>query len=438
MSLACKASEIVQSSFYRPIADLGEIRLIHLLPGCQDSSSKCSIEHVNLESKPQYEALSYMWGVPVEELPIEIDNSTIRIRPNLWSALYHLRYEHQERIIWIDALCINQNDTNERNHQVNQMGEIYSIASRVVLWLGESDNSSSRAMGYVGNFYRFAKRPESNLASGYFSEETSGNGRSNSESGKSRNGEELGKTDDDPLHPLIQSNLQQRLTTVSDREASAPVGEAKVGFTEEETIIVNKEIWDSIPYLCFRPYWSRLWIVQEVVLATDVLIQCGNDHCNWEDFSSCVRKFMAGGIRQIGTVSGSMTNSGRLPQFIDEYMEDDERPYPEVIYDLRDSTVHRLIRERDARNTTGASYPRLLLALCLDYKWSACEDLRDRVFGFHNFATKCCREAVPVDYSLHISEISGRLVEHHEQEHHLPNAAWRIRIFLESAHPWAI
>lgn len=77
MSLACEASEIVQSSFYRPIANLDEIRLIHLLPGCQDSSIKCSIEHVNLESKPQYEALSYMWGVPVEGLPIEIDNSTI-------------------------------------------------------------------------------------------------------------------------------------------------------------------------------------------------------------------------------------------------------------------------------------------------------------------------------------------------------------------------
>jgi len=146
---------------------------------------------------------------------------------------------------------------------------------------------------------------------------------------------------------------------------------------------------------------------------------------------------MAGGIQHIGTVSDSIPNSGnRHPQFIDEYME--ERPYPKVIYDLRESTVHRLVRERDARNTTGASYTRLLLALCLDYKWSACEDLRDRVFGFHSLATKCCREAVPVDYSLHISEISWRLVEHHEQEHHLPYAAWRIRIFLESAHPWAI
>jgi len=160
------------------------------------------------------------------------------------------------------------------------MGRIYSIASRVVLWLGESDNSSSRAMVYISNFYRFAKRPESNLAIAYSSEETSGDRRSNSESGKSRNDEELGRTGDDPLHPVIQSNLQQPLTTASDREASAPVGEAKVGFTAKETIIVNKEIWDSIPDLCFRPYWSRLWILQEVVLAADALIQCGNDHCN--------------------------------------------------------------------------------------------------------------------------------------------------------------
>jgi len=260
------------------------------------------------------------------------------------------------------------------------VGRIYSIASRVVLWLGESDNSSFRAMDYVCNFYRFAKRPESNLAIGYYSDRTSGDRSSNSESGKSRNGEELGRTDDDPLHPLIQSNLQQRLTTVPDCQVSEPVGQARVGFAEEETMIVNKEIWDSIPAFCSRPYWNRLWIVQEVVLATDILIQCGNDHCNWDDFSSCVRKFMAGGIQQIGTVLGLMTASGhRHPQIIDEYME--ERPYPKVIYDLRESTIHRLIRERDARNTTGASYTRLLLALALDYKWSTCEDLRDRVFG---------------------------------------------------------
>jgi len=83
------------------------------------------------------------------------------------------------------------------------MGRVYSIASRVVLWLGESDSSSSRAMGYVSNFYRFAKRPESNLAIGYSSEEPSGDKRSNSKSGKSRNDEELRRTDDDLLHPLI-------------------------------------------------------------------------------------------------------------------------------------------------------------------------------------------------------------------------------------------
>ena len=441
LSLDYEASDVVRSSLYRPIADLDEIRLIHLLPGSRKSSIECLIEHANLESKPQYEALSYMWGVPEGELPIKINNSTVRIRPNLKSALYHLRKTHRERVIWIDALCINQKDTNERNRQVNQMARIYSMASRVVLWLGESDNSSSRAMAYMGNFCKFAKGAQSKFAIAYSSDQISDDEGSDSESGKLPRRMFLlkkGATSKfvlKPLRPRAQSSVQKRLTTAATSQFSAPITEAESELTKEETITISKDIWDSIPALCFRPYWSRLWIVQEVVLATDVRIQCGNNHCNWNDFSLCVNTFVDGVTDQIGTGSGSMTTSEhRHAQLRDENTEYTvERPYPKVIYDLRSSTVHRLIRERDARKTTEANHTRPLLALTVDYKRSACEDPRDRIFGFHSFATTCCRVAVPVDYSLHISEISRRLVEHHELEHHLPDAVSQIRSFLEGA-----
>jgi hypothetical protein len=69
-------------------------------------------------------------------------------------------------------------------------------------------------------------------------------------------------------------------------------------------------------------------------------------------------------MRVLNFINGKIT--WRSISGTDLYIE--ERPYPKVIYDLRESTVHRLIQERDARNTTGASYTRLLLALCLDYK----------------------------------------------------------------------
>jgi heterokaryon incompatibility protein (HET) len=101
---------------------------------------------------PSYEALSYCWGLaePSELLTIHLDSElgftqrgVISIRPNLASALRHLRYPSSARRIWIDALCINQTDIIERGRHVARMGTIYEFASRVLIWLGpEADNSS--------------------------------------------------------------------------------------------------------------------------------------------------------------------------------------------------------------------------------------------------------------------------------------------------------
>jgi hypothetical protein len=86
-----------------------------------------------------------MWG-PRDFGTIEINSELYEVRVNLWQALFHLRLENKLRVLWIDALCINQADVNERNHQVTQMGKIYRNASRVVVWLGESDSASSTAI----------------------------------------------------------------------------------------------------------------------------------------------------------------------------------------------------------------------------------------------------------------------------------------------------
>lgn len=68
-------------------------------------------------------------------------------REKLWQALRHLRQPDSTGILWIDALCINQNESLERNHQVSQMGKIYAKSTDVVAWLGLSDASSRLAMG---------------------------------------------------------------------------------------------------------------------------------------------------------------------------------------------------------------------------------------------------------------------------------------------------
>jgi ankyrin repeat protein len=83
-----------------------------------------------------YEALSYTWGSPEITRSIEVDGRRLGVTRNLYLALQHLRYQDQDRILWVDAICIDQSNLKERGHQVQQMGEMYKQADRVIFWLG--------------------------------------------------------------------------------------------------------------------------------------------------------------------------------------------------------------------------------------------------------------------------------------------------------------
>ncbi|KAL8717803.1 MAG: hypothetical protein Q9225_004989 [Loekoesia sp. 1 TL-2023] len=87
----------------------------------------------------KFEALSYVWGSDALErrVDIECNGCIVSVGVNLASALTHLRHESESRLLWVDAICINQEDTRERSLQVQHMGDIYSSAKRVVVWLGE-------------------------------------------------------------------------------------------------------------------------------------------------------------------------------------------------------------------------------------------------------------------------------------------------------------
>ncbi|OAL43075.1 heterokaryon incompatibility, partial [Pyrenochaeta sp. DS3sAY3a] len=86
---------------------------------------------------PSYSCLSYMWGDPEEQHAILINGKTFKVRRNLWDFLRVAQTKLFNNFLWIDALCIDQQNTQERNHQVQQMGNIYSRAKTVLLWLGD-------------------------------------------------------------------------------------------------------------------------------------------------------------------------------------------------------------------------------------------------------------------------------------------------------------
>jgi Heterokaryon incompatibility protein (HET) len=142
---------------YQPLTSSQEIRLIILKRNKTFSPLKCRIIHIELTPELPYLALSYTWGVSSPLKPLLVDGQELNIRPNLWSALWHLREDMRRsskcletrsfpKYMWIDAICINQDDITERNHQVQLMSQIFGCAKEVIAWLGLEADGSRLAM----------------------------------------------------------------------------------------------------------------------------------------------------------------------------------------------------------------------------------------------------------------------------------------------------
>lgn len=130
-----------------------QIRLLHLNPDPANLSAV--LEIVSLNDKPRYTALSYTWGLEKSNAGIALNgNARQPITRNLQVALEHLCADANEPItLWIDALCINQEDVPERSHQITLMTEIYSMAEVTCIWLGPAADESDLAMTAINDLY---------------------------------------------------------------------------------------------------------------------------------------------------------------------------------------------------------------------------------------------------------------------------------------------
>jgi hypothetical protein len=127
------------------------IRLLRLLPHEDESADiQCELFEYSLQRLCQgnhlYEALSYVWGNPDEKLPIFIGKQRFDVTVNLHAALSRLRNHSIERILWIDAIGIDQENQEEKEHQIQFMARIYNQANRVIVWLGETAEDSDLAL----------------------------------------------------------------------------------------------------------------------------------------------------------------------------------------------------------------------------------------------------------------------------------------------------
>ena len=281
---------------YQPLQEPMDFRLLELLPGERDETIKCSLTHSSLTSHPYYHAVSYTWGTPGHLQEIELSGVAHSIQANLFDFLQQLRLTYTAVTLWVDALCINGNDTLEKNIQVPLMGLIYSYAKSVLVWLGRQADGSEE---YFDCCNRVRSKPQS-----------------------------------------FRSNIRNNADSGAGNPSSA-----------------------AIASLQNRTYWTRTWIIQEIVLASDIHIFCGDRFTHW-------------------------------PNFI-LHMPDQDTDNPAI--GMRNPT-HTLGKLKSLRNISTRLTLRQLLFQC---HMSRCSEPRDLIYGLLNIAkdTKENTGSIVVDYS---------------------------------------
>ncbi|KAM0799809.1 heterokaryon incompatibility protein-domain-containing protein [Usnea florida] len=225
--------------------EASEIRLMTLLPGVFGSEIRITMQnHVFTESQiPVYEALSYGWGSNEKPAKIRIKETggdrMLAVTSNLAEALQYLRYENRPRVLWIDAICVNQQNIPERGHQVSRMADIYRSASPVLIWLGPEFASSDVAMRELSD---------------------------------------LGST--------VRINWGTAEVTPLSGDSYTIWHATPYRFSRHGSVL------RSIEVLLDRLWFKRLWIWQEVRLAkTGAQVLCGDKTMLWETFRNAIYCF---------------------------------------------------------------------------------------------------------------------------------------------------
>lgn len=209
---------------YTPISP-GEIRCLVLEPGHDNEPLSCTLEVHQIADKPDYEAISYVWGTPVMCHKIKCHGRQTSITRNLRDVLRQCRLPDSTRVLWADSVCINQNDDREKSHQVSVMGKIYSQATRVLICLGsdQTDGCAQQLQSLVHDFNRM---------------------------------------------------FQRTLEKITDDYDSFP-------FPDDDDPLLSDPRWQSCVSLEKHTWNDRGWVVQEAGLAKDALLLWGKAQIPW-------------------------------------------------------------------------------------------------------------------------------------------------------------
>ncbi|KAJ6282255.1 heterokaryon incompatibility protein-domain-containing protein [Bipolaris maydis] len=274
------------------------------------------LDSFDLNECPLYEALSYTWEPPLPTSIITLNKESFEIRQNLADFLVHFRIGitlldendsplYHPKYLWIDQLCINQSSEQEKTHQVKRMAEIYKQAQRVVAWLGPCGEQSYRGMRLIADNRFVGKLPNDNYPSTF-------------------SGINLWRAMDKEQQEYLNRLLKNRR---------------------------------SVENMLRKPYRDRLWIVQEFVLARDIVFACG-------PFAVTLAAIWT--LRFISDVPRWFKSCGRQVGFVS---------IPEPVRNVLHERIPRIYK------TTFSSPEARLYKLLADFSTRKCGGPRDKVYG---------------------------------------------------------
>jgi len=357
----------LQSTYsYSPLPSPTSTRLVEFIGAAQAGGIiRIALRTFDLSSIPPFQALSYTWGDPrcphldagretdylETKHVIECGGQRFLVRRNLLDALKMLS-THSDIIspfVWIDAICIDQSNLQERSSQVQMMASIYGAAERVVGWLGPADDTTVSALSVVDRLSAVVPQHPRSFA--------------------------------DFQHLARRFDAMQ--LTEADFFAPQSYGQ-KLG-----TQCITKADWLAWIALLYRPYFERAWIVQEVTLARRLVLVCGDRVILWETFAtSCffimVVPLWMGLLSQEHIRSWLSPGSPEWPRFHRLAEPHGIVTFPLAAAGLAKLRAYSRGLVADDKSQTPTNHA--LRALLEDYRATVASDPRDKLFAFYALA----------------------------------------------------
>ncbi|KAG5659910.1 hypothetical protein KAF25_003432 [Fusarium avenaceum] len=236
---------------YKPVGK-SEIRLVTIKSSGADGQLEASIQNVELnpDDPIKYTALSYCWGDAVNLVQIPCDGQSLPVTTALHEALVEIIKFTPHDALWIDQICINQDDMVEKSEQVSKMNLIYDKAETVLAWLGAAADSTEVAIDFVKRVGDIALPTSTDMF----------------------------RWDSyDESHEETKLERKEKLTIEQSRELGIP-------FDDSESWAAFSEFFD-------RPWFQRMWTVQEVMQARKAVVVCGPYSLPWEQVSAAAKWF---------------------------------------------------------------------------------------------------------------------------------------------------